>query len=114
LRANPDGSVVRVRDVARVELGSEQYGVRSSFDGRPSATLGIYQTPDANAVEVMEGARATMKPMRRIPSASRSSISNSSGGTAYASREGRCQLRPLDPCAILMGIGTAAESSIRA
>ncbi len=36
LRANPDGSVVRVRDVARVELGSEQYGVRSGFDGQPS------------------------------------------------------------------------------
>ncbi|MCV0387846.1 MAG: efflux RND transporter permease subunit [Nitrobacter sp.] len=68
LRANPDGSVVRVRDVARVELGSEQYGVRSSFDGRPSATLGIYQNPDANAVEVMEGARATMKELaKRFP-----------------------------------------------
>lgn len=68
LRANPDGSVVRVRDVARVELGSEQYGVRSSFDGRPTATLGIYQNPDANAVEVMEGAHATMKELaKRFP-----------------------------------------------
>ncbi|MDP4026941.1 efflux RND transporter permease subunit [Methylobacterium sp. NEAU 140] len=68
LRANPDGSVVRVRDVARVELGSEQYGVRSSFDGRPSATLGLYQTPGANAVQVMAGARATMEDLaKRFP-----------------------------------------------
>ncbi|MER2265131.1 efflux RND transporter permease subunit [Methylobacterium oxalidis] len=68
LRANPDGSVVRVRDVARVELGSEQYGVNSTFDGRPAATLGIYQNPDANAVQVMAGARATMKDLaKRFP-----------------------------------------------
>ena len=68
LRANPDGSVVRIRDVARVELGSEQYGVRSSFDGAPSATLGLYQNPDANAVQVMEGARATMVDLaKRFP-----------------------------------------------
>jgi hydrophobe/amphiphile efflux-1 (HAE1) family protein len=60
LRANPDGSVVRVSDVGRVELGSEQYGVTSNFDGKPSATLGIFQNPDANAVEVMNGTRATM------------------------------------------------------
>ncbi|GJE54513.1 MULTISPECIES: efflux RND transporter permease subunit [Methylobacterium] len=65
LRANPDGSVVRVSDVARVELGSEQYGVTSSFDGKPSATLGIYQNPDANAVEVMDGARETMKDLAK-------------------------------------------------
>jgi hydrophobe/amphiphile efflux-1 (HAE1) family protein len=68
LRANPDGSVVRIRDVARVELGSEQYGVRSSFDGAPSATLGLYQNPDANAVQVMDGARTTMKDLaKRFP-----------------------------------------------
>ena len=68
LRANPDGSVVRVRDVARVELGSEQYGVRSSFDGEPSATLGLYQTPGANAVHVMDGVKATMAELaRRFP-----------------------------------------------
>ncbi|GJE27284.1 efflux RND transporter permease subunit [Methylobacterium organophilum] len=68
LRANPDGSVVRVSDVGRVELGSEQYGVTSNFDGKPSATLGIFQNPDANAVEVMNGTRATMAELaRRFP-----------------------------------------------
>ena len=68
LRANPGGSVVRIRDVARVELGSEQYGVRSSFDNKPSAALRLYQNPQANAVEVMQGVRATMKELaKRFP-----------------------------------------------
>lgn len=68
LRANPDGSVVRVSDVGRVELGSEQYGVTSNFDGKPSATLGIFQNPDANAVEVMNGTRETMAELaKRFP-----------------------------------------------
>ncbi|MDV2987681.1 UNVERIFIED_CONTAM: efflux RND transporter permease subunit [Methylobacteriaceae bacterium AG10] len=68
LRANPDGSVVRVSDVGRVELGSEQYGVTSNFDGKPSATLGIFQNPDANAVDVMNGTRATMADLaKRFP-----------------------------------------------
>lgn len=68
LRADPDGSVVRVRDVGRVELGSEQYGVRSSYDGRPAAVLGLYQVPGANAIQVMNGARATMAELaKRFP-----------------------------------------------
>ncbi|MDT0187985.1 efflux RND transporter permease subunit [Microbacterium sp. ARD31] len=68
LRANPGGSVVRIRDVARVELGSEQYGVRSSFDNKPSAALRLYQNPQANAVEVMQGVRTTMKELaKRFP-----------------------------------------------
>lgn len=69
LRANPDGSVVRVGDVGRVELGSEQYGVSSTFNGRPAAVLGLYQSPDANAVEVMAGARREMEALaKRFPS----------------------------------------------
>ena len=48
LRADPDGSVVRVRDVGRVELGSEQYGVNSSYDGKPAVTLALYQVPGAH------------------------------------------------------------------
>ncbi|MFC7478160.1 efflux RND transporter permease subunit [Dankookia sp. GCM10030260] len=68
LRARPDGSVLRIGDVARVELGSEQYGVRSTFNNRPSASIGLYQSPDANAVEVMDGVRATMAELaQRFP-----------------------------------------------
>ncbi|MET7244660.1 efflux RND transporter permease subunit [Methylobacterium sp. EM32] len=68
IRANPDGSVVRIRDVGRVELGSEQYGSRSTYDNLPAASLGLYQNPEANAVEVMKGVRATMKDLaKRFP-----------------------------------------------
>ena len=68
LRANPDGSVLRIGDVGRVELGSEQYGVRSSFDNRPAASISLYQNPDANAVEVMAGVHATMEDLaKRFP-----------------------------------------------
>lgn len=68
IRANPDGSVVRVRDVGRVELGSEQYGSRSTFDNKPAASLGLFQNPEANAVEVMRGVHATMADLaKRFP-----------------------------------------------
>src|SRR5580700_8237982 len=50
LRANPDGSVVRVKDVARVETGARTQDRYSRFDGSPAAPIGIYQTPGANAV----------------------------------------------------------------
>ena len=83
LRANPDGSVVRIRDVARVELGSEQYGVRSTFDNRPAASIGLYQNPDANAVEVMAG-RAT-PPWKSSPGASRRASATRSRSTGRSS-----------------------------
>ncbi|GAA0601925.1 efflux RND transporter permease subunit [Craurococcus roseus] len=68
LRANPDGSVVRVGDVGRVELGSEQYGVRSTYNNQSAASIGLYQNPDANAVEVMQGVHATMADLaKRFP-----------------------------------------------
>ena len=52
LRANPDGSVVRLKDVARVEMGAKSQDRYSRFNGAPAAALGIYQTPGSNAVDV--------------------------------------------------------------
>ena len=60
IRANPDGSVVRVRDVARVELGARTADQFSRFDGQPGAAIGIYQSPGANAVAVAEAVNARM------------------------------------------------------
>ncbi|MFQ3670133.1 MAG: efflux RND transporter permease subunit [Verrucomicrobiia bacterium] len=60
LRANPDGSMVRVRDVARVELGANNYSMLARFDGKPSAALALYQVPGSNALEAARGARALM------------------------------------------------------
>lgn len=50
VRTNRDGGVVRLRDVAEVELGAETYGGTARLNGRPSATLVVYQSPDANAL----------------------------------------------------------------
>jgi HAE1 family hydrophobic/amphiphilic exporter-1 len=60
LRANPDGSVVRVSDVARVELGAQASDRYTRFNGVPSAAIGIYQSPGANAVEVAKEVRDKM------------------------------------------------------
>ena len=60
MRANPDGSIVRIRDVARVELGAQVSDVAAFYNGAPSAAIGIYQAPGANAVAVTEVVRATL------------------------------------------------------
>ncbi|HVI90322.1 MAG TPA: multidrug efflux RND transporter permease subunit [Dongiaceae bacterium] len=60
LRANPDGSVVRVSDVARVELGAQASDRYTRFNGAPSAAIGIYQSPGANAVQVAKSVRDKM------------------------------------------------------
>src|SRR5436190_6359426 len=60
LRANPDGSVIRVKDVARVEMSAKSQDRYSRFNGAPAAAIGIYQTPGSNAVEVAQRVRDTM------------------------------------------------------
>ena len=60
LRANPDGSVVRMRDVARIEMGAKSRDRYSRFNGAPAAAIGIYQTPGSNAVDVTRKVRETM------------------------------------------------------
>ena len=59
-RANPDGSVVRVRDVARVEVGAQRSDSYSRYNGSASAAIGIYQAPGANAVQVTDRVRAVL------------------------------------------------------
>jgi HAE1 family hydrophobic/amphiphilic exporter-1 len=60
LRINPDGSVVRVRDVGRTELGTERYDVEALFNGKPSAALAIRQAAGANALDTADAVRAKM------------------------------------------------------
>jgi hydrophobe/amphiphile efflux-1 (HAE1) family protein len=52
VRTNRDGATVRVKDVARVELGAQSYDTASTLNGRPSATVVVFQSPDANALSV--------------------------------------------------------------
>ena len=60
VRANPDGSVVRVRDCARVELGAQNYNTSGRFHGKPAAILALYQLPGTNALDAANGAKKLM------------------------------------------------------
>jgi hydrophobe/amphiphile efflux-1 (HAE1) family protein len=60
VRANPDGSVVRLSDVARIELGSVLYNAVGRLNGKSGAVIAIYQIPGSNALEVQKAVRATM------------------------------------------------------
>ncbi|MCX7048024.1 MAG: efflux RND transporter permease subunit [Candidatus Sumerlaeota bacterium] len=63
LRISPDGSIVRVKDVGRTELGAESYDVDISHNGRPSAGLAIRQAAGANALETADNVRAKLEEM---------------------------------------------------
>ena len=65
LRAKPDGSIVRVKDVARVELGAQVYNLRGRLDGKPSAVIAIYQLPNSNLVKAAQGASALMEEAKK-------------------------------------------------
>ena len=60
LRTGEDGAIVRIRDVARVELGAQSYSARGEFNGKPATVLAIYQAPGANALAVSEAVIAKM------------------------------------------------------
>jgi HAE1 family hydrophobic/amphiphilic exporter-1 len=65
VRANPDGSVVRLKDVARTELGTQVYNLRGRLDGKPSAVVALYQLPGSNAVQAAAGARKLMEEQKK-------------------------------------------------
>src|SRR5262252_2958702 len=68
VRAKPDGALVRVKDVARVELGAQNYIRRGRLNGQPAAIVAIYQLPGSNAIEAMRGATKLMEEMKaRFP-----------------------------------------------
>jgi len=60
LRANPDGSLVRVKDVARIELGAQNYKMEGRLNGKPCALVALYQMPGTNALESANGAKKLM------------------------------------------------------
>ena len=64
VRENPDGGVVRVRDVARVGMGSQDYNIATRLNGKDAAAIGIYQLPGSNAVEASKAARKLMAKMK--------------------------------------------------
>jgi HAE1 family hydrophobic/amphiphilic exporter-1 len=65
VRETPDGGVVRVKDVATVQLGSQDYNIATRLDGKPTAVIGVYQLPGSNAVEAAKGVRKLMAKMKQ-------------------------------------------------
>ncbi|MBO1114281.1 efflux RND transporter permease subunit [Bordetella petrii] len=61
LKSSPDGAVTRLSDVARIELGAQEYGLRSLLNNKPAIGMGIMQSPGANALDVSSQVRDTMK-----------------------------------------------------
>ena len=68
IRANPDGSVLQVKDVARIELGAQNEDTFSRLNGNPAVAIGIYLAPGANAITVSKAVNATLEKLRgRFP-----------------------------------------------
>src|SRR5207248_3365646 len=69
LRATSNGSIVRLKDVARIELGAQDYDIIGRFDGQPTAALALYQLPGSNAIEAANGVKRLMAELKeRFPS----------------------------------------------
>src|SRR5881628_1165063 len=68
IRESPDGGVVRVKDVARIELGAQDYSVAGRLNGKPSAIIAVYQLPGSNAVDAAAGVKKLMAELKtRFP-----------------------------------------------
>jgi hydrophobic/amphiphilic exporter-1 (mainly G- bacteria), HAE1 family len=65
IREAPNGGTVRVKDVARVELGAQSYSLSGRLNGKPSAVLAIYQLPGSNAVQTVAGVRKLLAQMKQ-------------------------------------------------
>ena len=69
LRATPDGAIVRLRDVARIELSASDYDIVGRYGGKPSAIMALFQLPDSNAIEAAKGVKKLMEELQtRFPS----------------------------------------------
>lgn len=69
VRANQDGSILHLKDVARIELGAQTYNLSGRFNGKPAAVLLLYQLPGSNAVAAAEGVRKKLDQLsERFPS----------------------------------------------
>jgi hydrophobic/amphiphilic exporter-1 (mainly G- bacteria), HAE1 family len=65
VREAPNGGIVRVKDVARVELGAQSYSIAGRLNGKPSAVIAAYQLPGSNAVQTVDGVRKLLTQMKQ-------------------------------------------------
>ena len=61
IKTNPDGSSLKLKDLARIELGAQDYSVNAFYNGKPSVAFGVFLQPGANALNVAKGVNATLK-----------------------------------------------------
>jgi multidrug efflux pump len=65
VRATPEGQITRIRDIGRLEMGSNRYSLRSLLDNKPAVGIGIAQRPGTNAIEASSQVRATMERLKQ-------------------------------------------------
>jgi hydrophobic/amphiphilic exporter-1 (mainly G- bacteria), HAE1 family len=65
IRALPNGAILRLTDVARIELGAQTYGVSSRYNGKPAATIAVYQLPGSNALEAAANVKKLMTQLKQ-------------------------------------------------
>ena len=65
LRAQADGSIVRLKDVARIELGAQTYNLEGRLNGKPAALIALYQLPGSNAIDAADGAKKLMEQIKQ-------------------------------------------------
>src|SRR3989441_2466685 len=65
VRSSPDGSVVRLKDVARIELGAQNYQQVARFGGQPAGIVAVFQAPGSNALAVADGVKKTMEDLKQ-------------------------------------------------
>ena len=65
IRTNPDGSIIRIRDIGQTELGTESYDVETFYNGKPNAAMAIRQAPGANALETADAVKMKLEEMSR-------------------------------------------------
>lgn len=64
IRANPDGSLVHIKDVGRIELGAQSYNMIGRLNGKPAAIIALYQLPGTNAIDAAKGAKKLMEQLK--------------------------------------------------
>ncbi|WJN57292.1 efflux RND transporter permease subunit [Pseudomonas sp. SO81] len=65
IRAGDDGEITRLRDIARIELGSSQYALRSLLNNQPAVAIPVFQRPGSNAIEISDAVRARMAELKK-------------------------------------------------
>jgi len=65
IRAGDDGEITRLKDIARIELGSSQYALRSLLNNQPAVAIPVFQRPDSNAIEISDSVRARMAELKQ-------------------------------------------------